>query len=119
MAAAFEGSSEELVHNLARHVVVDETTRHHKYVGIVVLTDEVGDLGNPAQTGSHLLVLVQGDADTLTTATDGDTGIDLTALDTLSEGMTEVGIIDGGVTPSTVVLIRIALLLEILEYEFL
>ena len=64
MATAFEGGCEELIHDLACHVVVDETTGHHKHVGIVVLTDEVGDLGNPAQSGAHLLVLVQRHADT-------------------------------------------------------
>ena len=118
-AAAFEGGCEELIHDLAGHVIVDETTGHYQYVGIVVLTDEMSDLRNPAQTGTHLLVLVQGDADTLTTTADGDTGIDLTALDTLSEGMTEVGVVYRGVTPCTVVLIGVALLLEILEYELL
>ena len=61
MASAFEGSRKELVHNLASHIVVDETTWHYQYVGIVVLTDEMCNLGNPAQSGAHLLVLVQGD----------------------------------------------------------
>ena len=41
MATAFEGCSKELVHNLTSHVVVDETTRHHEHVSIVVLTDEI------------------------------------------------------------------------------
>ena len=61
MASAFEGSSKEFIHNLASHVVVDETAWHYQYVGIVVLTDEMCNLRNPAQTGAHLLVLVQGD----------------------------------------------------------
>ena len=77
----------------------------------------MSNLRDPAQTGTHLLVLVQGDADTLTTTADGDTGIDLTTLDTLSKGMTEVGIVYRGVTPCAVVLIGVSLLLEILEYE--
>ena len=61
VAATFEGCGEELVHNLASHVIVDETAWHYQYVGIVVLTDEMCNLRNPAQSGAHLLVLVQGD----------------------------------------------------------
>ena len=61
VAATFEAGGEELVHNLASHVIVDETAWHYQYVGIVVLTDEMCNLGNPAQSGAHLLVLVQGD----------------------------------------------------------
>jgi hypothetical protein len=119
MASAFEGSGKELVHNLASHVVVDETTRHDEYVGVVVLTDEMGNLRNPTQTGTHLLVLVQRNADAFARTADGDTRIDLTTLDALSKSMTEVGIIDRGVTPSTVVLIGVALLFQVLEHELL
>ena len=48
MASAFEGSRKELVHNLASHIVVDETTWHYQNVGIVVLADEMSNLRNPA-----------------------------------------------------------------------
>ena len=78
MASAFEGGSKELVHNLTGHIVVDKTTWHHEYVGIVVLTDEMCNLWDPAQTSAYLLVLVECDADTLTTTTDGNAGINLT-----------------------------------------
>ena len=117
MATAFEGGCEELVHDLARHVVVDEPTRHHEHIRIVVLTDQMGNLRNPAQTGTHLLVLVQRDADTLAATADGDTGIYLTALDTLGQSMTEVGIVNRCIAPSTVVLIGVALLFQVLEHE--
>ena len=83
VTATFEGSCEELVHNLASHVVVDETTGHDEHIGIVMLTDEVGNLRNPAQSGTHLLVLVQRHADTLARAADGNARIDLAALDAL------------------------------------
>ena len=66
MASAFEGSRKELVHNLASHIVVDETTWHYQYVGIIVLADEMSNLRNPTQTGTNLLVLVQRDADAFT-----------------------------------------------------
>ena len=119
MAAAFKGCSKELVHNLTGHIVVDESTRHHEYVGIVVLTDEMCNLRDPTQTGAHLLVLVECDGDTLTRTADGDTRIDLTTLDTLSQSMTEVGIIDRGVAPGTIVLVRITLLFKVLEHKLL
>ena len=63
MPSAFEGGGKELVHNLTGHIVVDETSGHHEHIGIVVLTDQMGYLRNPAQSGTHLLVLVERDAD--------------------------------------------------------
>ena len=93
VAATLEGGGEELIHNLTSHVVVDETTWHHKNVSIVVLTDKMSNLRNPAQSGTHLLMLVKGDRDTLARAADGNTRINLTTLDTFSKGMTEVGIV--------------------------
>ena len=105
MAAAFEGCSKELIHNLTRHVVVDETTWHNQYVSIVMLTDKMCNLRNPAQSCAHLLVLVQGDRDTLATATDSNTGINLATLDTLSQSVAEVRIIYAGIAPSTIVLV--------------
>ena len=65
MPSTFEGGGKELVHNLTGHIVVDESSRHHEHVGIVVLTNQMGYLRNPAQSCAHLLVLVQRDADTL------------------------------------------------------
>ena len=94
MATAFEGGCEELIHDLTSHVVVNETTRHHEHVGIVVLTDQMCNLWNPTQTGTHLLVLVERHGDTLARTADGYAGIYLTALDALSKCMTEVGIVD-------------------------
>ena len=119
MPSAFESGGKELVHNLTGHIVVDESSRHHEHVGIVMLTNQMGNLRNPAQAGTHLLVLVQRDADTLTTATDGNAGIHLAALDTLSQRMTEIGIVHRCITPRTIVLIGITLLFQILEHEFL
>ena len=52
MTTAFELSGEVFVHNLASHVLVDEPARHYQHVGIVVLTDEMGNLRNPAQAGT-------------------------------------------------------------------
>jgi hypothetical protein len=119
MATALEGSGEELVHNLTGHIIVDESTWHHEYVCIVVLTDEMSNLRDPTQTGTYLLVLVEGDGDTFTRTADGDTGIDLTTLDALSQSVTEVGIIDTRITPCTIILVRITLLFKVLEHKLL
>ena len=115
MATTFEGCGEELVHNLASHIVVDESTWHNQYVGIVVLTDEMCNLWYPAQSCAHLLVLVQCDSDTLATTADSDTRINLTTLDTLGQSMTKVGIIYTRITPCTIVFYGVTLLLKVLE----
>jgi hypothetical protein len=119
MATALEGGCEELIHNLTSHVVVDETTWHHKNVSIVVLTDKMCNLRNPAQSGTHLLMLVQGDRYTLARTADSDAGIHLATLNTLSKSMTEVGIVYRGIAPGAIVLYRITFLLKILENELL
>ena len=65
MASTLEGSGEELVHNLAGHIVVDESAGHDEHVGIVVLTDEVGYLRHPAQARPDRLMLVERHHDAL------------------------------------------------------
>ena len=119
MTATFEGCGEELIHNLLGSLVVDEASGHDEHVGIVVLADEMCNLGYPAQAGTYLLVLVQRDADALAAATNGNAGINLATLDTFGQCVTKVRLIDRGITPCTVILIRIAVLLKILKYEFL
>ena len=59
MTTALEGGVQILVHDLAGHVVVDETTGHYKYVGIIVLTDKVSNLRYPAESGADALMLVE------------------------------------------------------------
>ena len=66
MTATFKLGREILIHDFASHILVYETSRHHQHVGIVVLTDEVRNLRNPAQTGTDALVLVQRHVDALT-----------------------------------------------------
>ena len=84
MAAALKLGGEILVHNLTGHLFINETSWHHQYVGIVVLTDEMGDLRNPAEACTDGLVLVECHINTLTRATDGNTREHLTLLDALS-----------------------------------
>ena len=71
MATALKIRGEEFVHDLTRHVRVDETPRHDQHIGIVVLTAQMGDFRNPAQACAYALVLVQRHADAFTAAADG------------------------------------------------
>ena len=90
MAAAFEFGGEELVHDFVGHVFIDEAAGHHEHIGVVVLADEMGNFGNPAEAGSNGLVLVERHVDAFARTADSDAGEDFTFLDTASEGMTEV-----------------------------
>ena len=58
MASAFELGGEILVHDGTGGLLGDEAARHHQHIGIVMLTDEVGNLGYPAQAGTDGLMLV-------------------------------------------------------------
>ena len=117
MASAFEVSCEELVHNLAGHVFVDEPAWHDEHVGIVVLTDEMGNLGNPAESCTDALVLVEGHVDALARAADGDAGEHFALLNALSQCMAEVRVVARLLVVRTVVFIGIALLVEVPLYE--
>ena len=119
MATAFEGNREELVHDGTGRVVVDETTGHHEHIRIIVLTNQLANLGIPAYTGANALVLIKRHGDALTTAADGNAGIDFTALDTLGQGMAVVGIVHGGIAPCAIVLNGVSFLFEILQHELL
>ena len=117
MATTFKLGGEVLVHNLASHLLIDEATRHHQHVSIVVLTNQVSNLRNPAQSGADALMLVQRHVDALAAATDGNAGEHLASLDAASQCVTEVRVVARVLGISSVVLILEALLLEILLYE--
>ena len=93
MATALKGGVQVLVHYLAGHVGVDETAGHYQDVGIVVLTDKVGYLRNPAQAGADALMLVQSHGDTLSAAAHGYTLLYLTVLYTAGQSVAIVGIV--------------------------
>ena len=118
MAAAFELGGEVLVHNLTGCLFGDEASGHDQHVGIVVLTDEMGNLGNPSQTGTDRLMLVERHADALAGAADGNAGIDRAVLDGLAQGMTEVAVVTAGLAGRAEVTIDDTPLHEILLDEF-
>ena len=89
VTTTFEVGGEIFVHNFTGHLLIDETTGHDKHIGIIVLTDEMGNLGNPAQTGTDALVLVERHTDAFAAATDSNAGKYLAILDAACQGMTE------------------------------
>ena len=63
MATSSKLCVEEFVETLAAYVFADETTGEDNHVGVVVLTDEVGNLWLPNKTGTDALMLVEGHGD--------------------------------------------------------
>ncbi len=84
MASALELGGEELVHDTCCHVRIDEAAGHHEHVGVVVLTDEVCNLGNPAEACANGLMLVERHIDAFARAADGDARKDFACLDAAS-----------------------------------
>ena len=93
MTATLEGSSKEFVEDSLGGLVVDETSWKYQYIGIIVLTNEMSNLLAPCQTGTYTLMLVQCHGDSLATAANADSWINLTALNAFAERMTEVRIV--------------------------
>ena len=117
VAATFEGSREELVHDSFGSLVVDETAWKYQDISIIMLTDEMSNLLVPCQTSTYTLMLVQGHGDTLATTADTDTRINLAALDTLTKCMTEVWVVNAFVAICTIILYRITFLLQLLQFK--
>lgn len=119
MATACKLGVEELVETLATHIFADEATGEDDDVGIVVLTDEVGNLGLPNKSGTDVLVLVEGHGDAFAGAAHGDAGIDFAFLDAFSQCMTVCSIVAGLFGVGAVVLVLVAFLFEVFLDELL
>ena len=119
MATALKIRGEEFVHDLTRHVRVDETPRHDQHIGIVVLTAQMGDFRNPAQACAYALVLVQRHADAFTAAADGYARIAFPVFYSLGQRMGIVGIVATGFRIRAEILIGIAFFGEVFLHELL
>ena len=119
MATALEGGVQILVHDLAGHIGIDETAGHYQYVGIIVLTDKVSNLGNPAESGTDTLMLVQSHGDTLSAAAHGYTLLYLTVLYAAGKCMTVIGIVATVGSIGAVVLELQPLLLQVFNNKLL
>ena len=114
MAPSLKIGGEKLVEDLAGHVVVDEAARQDKHVSVVVLADEMRNLGYPAQASADALVLVERHGDALARSADADAGVDLAALHALGQGVAEVGIVAAFLAEGAIILICDASLVEVL-----
>ena len=93
VAASFEGSGEEFVHDAVGFAVGEETSWHHQHVGIVVLTCQMSYLWAPAEGCTHVLMLVECHADAFAAAAYGNACGHFACIDGLAQSVTEVGIV--------------------------
>jgi len=110
---------EEFVETLAAYVFADETTGEDDDVGVVVLSNEVSNLGLPNKSGTDALVLVKSHGDAFARTAHGDAWIDFAFLDAFSQSMAVGGIVAGLFGIGAVVLVLIAFLFEIFLDELL
>ena len=104
---------EEFVKTLAAYVFADETTGEDNHVGVVVLANEVSNLGLPNKTGTDALVLVEGHGDAFARTAHGDARIYFAFLDAFSQCVAIGGIVTGFFGIGAVVLVLVAFFLEI------
>ena len=114
VTSSFEFGSEEFVHDAACHIIVNESSRHYEYVGIVVLAYEMCNLWYPAEAGTYGLMLVERHADTFTAAAHSYAWIDFAIFDSFCKFVAELGIVAALFCVCAVVLVRYALFVEIL-----
>ena len=119
MTSAGKLGVEELVKALAANVLGDEASGEDNDVGVVVLADEVGNLGLPDEAGADLLVLVERHADAFARAAHGYAGIDFAPLDAFGQSVAVGGVVAGLLGVGAVVFVGDAFLVEIFLYELL
>ena len=113
MATSCKLSIEEFVKALAAYVFADESAREDNDVGVVVLTDEVGNLWLPNKSGTDALMLVEGHGDAFARTAHGDAWIYFAFLDAFSQCVAIGGIVARLFGIGAVVLVLIAFLLKI------
>ena len=113
MAATCKLGVEEFVEALAAYVLGDESAGEDDDVGVVVLTDEVGNLGLPNKTSTNALVLVEGHGDAFARTAHGDAWIYFAFLDAFSQSVAIGGIVTRLFGIGAVVLVLVAFLLKI------
>lgn len=113
MATTCEFGGEELVEALAANLFADEAAREDDDVGIVVLADEVGNLGTPDEAGANLLMLVERHRDAFAAAAHGDAGIAFTGFDGVGQSMAEGSIVAAFLGVGAVIVILDTLLIEV------
>ena len=117
MSATFERCFEKFLHYLAGLICGDETPRHDEYIGIVMLTGEVGYLGLPHQGCTNMLMLIQCHRYALATATNSDASLTLPGTDAVSQGMGIVGIVATLLGEAPIILVGFSYCGEIFFHE--
>ena len=113
MATSCKLCIEKFVETLTAYVFADESAREDNDVGVVVLTDEVGNLGLPNKTGTDALMLVESHGDAFARTAHGDAWIYFAFLDAFSQCVAIGGIVTGFFGIGAVVLVLVAFLLKI------
>ena len=113
MATSCKLSVEEFVETLTAYVFADESAREDNDVGVVVLTDEVGNLWLPNKTGTDALMLVEGHGDAFARTAHGDAWIYFAFLDAFSQCVAIGGVVTRFFGIGAVVLVLVAFLLKI------
>ena len=108
MTSTFKIRREELIHYFARFCRVDISPRHYKHISIVVQTGHVGNFRHPHQSSSDFLVLVQGHAYSLATATDSNSDFHVSAIYCLTQFMSIVWIVTTLFVKTAVVLVGVS-----------
>lgn len=105
MTSAFKVGRKEFRHNLVGSGFIDETSRHDQYVGIIVLTGQMGDFRNPAKCRTDTLVFVQRHADAFSASADGNSRIAFAFFYSQSQWMCIIGIVAAFSRVSTKILV--------------
>ena len=95
MTTTFQRSGKERIEDRRCFRGVNETSRHHQDIGIVVLTRQTGDFGNPAQSSTYGRMLVERHGDAFSATANGNTAFALPTIDGSTEGVSEIGIVAG------------------------
>ena len=119
MATSCKLCIEKFVETLTAYIFADESAREDDDVGVVVLTDKVGNLWLPNKTSTNALVLVESHGDAFSRTAHGNAAFHFTSLDAFSQLVTIGGIVATVFSVGAVVLIFNALLLQVALDELL
>ena len=104
MASTFELCVEEFFHDLACCFIIDITSRHDQYIGVVVQAGHVRNFWNPNQCSTDTLMLIECHADTFTTTADGNTRITFASLNSYSQLVSIIRVVTTICAVSTIIL---------------
>src|SRR5574344_1587601 len=93
VASTLKICGEIFIHNLFCHIIVYESSRHDKYVGIVVLTCKVSYLRYPAKCCTYALMLVERHAYAFSASAYSNAWVTFATFHSVSQSVTEVRIV--------------------------